>query len=249
MRGHILAIAAFMLSSGAQAWDDCKYEAASHDKLKIGKAKLVEIDARAGFLRIEGQAGMKEITVDATACATEEKLLDAVEWSLERDTDRIRLRVDLPQPDDNQYALLNLIVTVPEGIDMDISDTSGSLTVSSVGALRVQDSSGSIDIRDAGGSVLINDSSGSITVADVNGNMEIEDGSGSIDVEHVSGSVRVSDGSGSIDIDNVKGTVEIEEDGSGSISVADVGGDFIVRDDGSGGISHERIAGEIRLPD
>ena len=68
MRGYLLVMG-LLLASGAHAWDDCKYEAESSDKLKAGRTKLVEIDARAGSLRVEGKPGAKEVSVDATACA------------------------------------------------------------------------------------------------------------------------------------------------------------------------------------
>ncbi|MBT8136198.1 MAG: DUF4097 domain-containing protein [Gammaproteobacteria bacterium] len=249
MRTLSLLVIGLLCGASAHGWEQCKYEAVSSDSIRLGRAKLVEINALAGSLEVVGEKGAKQITVDATACATKEALLDDVQWGLKSKGRKIILDTDLPRDYTDDYAALNLVVTVPAGIDVNIDDTSGSMKVRRVGALEVRDRSGSITIIDAGGAVTIDDSSGSITVENVRGNLRVDDSSGSIDIEEVTGSVLVKDGSGSIRIDDVGGSVEIVDDGSGSISVADVGGDFLVGDDGSGSISHRRVAGTVRLPD
>lgn len=249
MRTLSLLVIGLLCGASANGWEQCRYEAESSDSIRLGRAQLVEIYALAGSLEVIGEKGAKQVTVDATACATKEELLDKVQWGLESKDRKVILDTDLPRDYTDDYAVLNLVVTVPAGVDVNIDDTSGSLTVRRVGALTVRDRSGSITITDAGGPVTIDDSSGSIKVENVRGDLQVDDSSGSIDIEEVTGSVLVSDGSGSIDIDDVGGSVEIESDGSGSISVADVGGDFLVGDDGSGSISHRRVAGAVRLPD
>ncbi len=250
MKRVLILLAGVLTMASAQAWDHhCKFNATSEDTIKADGVRLLEIDARAGLLRVEGQSGSKTISVEAEACATRKNLLEEVEWRMERSGDRIRLAVDLPDPRNNNYAVLNLVVEIPRGLDLDVRDSSGSIVIADAGAVRVRDSSGSLEIDGADGSVIVDDSSGSLSVEDVSGHVEIRDGSGSIKVENVRGSVRVAeDGSGSIDIDEVEGDVEIGNDGSGSISVADVGGNFTVRRDGSGSISHRRVAGRVSLP-
>lgn len=249
MRALSLLLIGLLCGASANGWERCRYTAESADSVKPGRANQLEINALAGSLEVTGQEGAEEISVEAVACATKENLLDEVSWSLKRKGRTIVLDTDLPSQDGDDYAALNIVVTVPAGLDVDIDDTSGSLKVRRVGALRVRDRSGSINISDADGSVIIDDSSGSMNVERVRGNLQIDDGSGSIDIDQVTGSVRIKDGSGSIHIDDVDGSVEVADDGSGSISVADIGGDFVVGDDGSGSISHRRVAGSVRLPD
>lgn len=244
----MLVAGLFLLGTIVQASDNCKFEALSSDQLVIAGAQLVKIEAGAGFLRVKGVPGTREVMVEAQACATNQNLLDNISFRLRPEGDRLVLKTELPKTKNNHYAYLNLTVTVPEGIDMDIVDSSGSLTVKNIGSLRVVDGSGSIDIDNADGSVIINDGSGSLAVSNVGNHLKIEDGSGSIQAKHIGGSVLISDSSGSISVKHVGGAVNIVEDGSGSISVADISGDFVVSDDGSGGISHKQVAGKVTLP-
>lgn len=110
-------------------------------------------------------------------------------------------------------------------------------------AVDIDDSAGSIEVKDVAGDVSIDDSSGSIRVAGV-ADLTIDDGSGSIKVSGATGDVYIEDGSGSITVKHVGGSVTID-DGSGSINVSDVERDFVVIDDGSGGIRHSNVRGSV----
>lgn len=109
--------------------------------------------------------------------------------------------------------------------------------------LKIDDGSGSLDVRNFAGKVRIDDGSGSIDVHNV-GDLLIDDGSGSIDVGGATGDVYVNDGSGSITIEAVGGSVTID-DGSGGIRVSNVAKDLIILGDGSGGVSYSDVRGTI----
>ncbi|MGI9236959.1 MAG: hypothetical protein ACR2QZ_06155 [Woeseiaceae bacterium] len=122
-------------------------------------------------------------------------------------------------------------------IDLKISVPAGM-------ALEIDDGSGSIELRDIAADVSIDDGSGSIQVHGV-ASLSIDDGSGSIDITSAAGDVAIVDGSGSIKVRSVGGSVSID-DGSGSITVSDVESDLIIVDDGSGGVDHSDIRGSVR---
>jgi len=120
---------------------------------------------------------------------------------------------------------IDLTITLPSTIRLDVDDGSGSITIREVDRdVKIEDGSGEIEVEGIRGNLVIDDGSGSITVRDVDGSIDIEDGSGGIDVSHVSGSVRIEDGSGSIDVNDVNGDLVVPHDGSGSIHFSMVQG-------------------------
>lgn len=229
--------------------DECRYEDHRSGSIDVEGAREVDIEAGSGRLRIEGTDGLDQVRAEGRVCTSREALLDDVDLTLERRGERIVVRAVYPTSLGSSYARLDLTVQVPSDLALDVQDSSGSIVVRDVGALTLKDSSGSIQVEGAGGPVSIDDSSGSVTLTGVRGDVLIEDGSGSITVKNVEGSVVVEeDSSGSIQVHRVTGDVLVRRDSSGSISVSDVGGDFKVARDSSGGIHHERVAGVVDVP-
>jgi hypothetical protein len=124
-------------------------------------------------------------------------------------------------------AVINLEVNVPENIELNVDDGSGTMKIENIGR-----------------SVNIDDGSGEIVVINIEGNLDIEDGSGTIDITGVSGDVSLDDGSGSIYVKKVGGSVTIS-DGSGSITVDGVDKDVRIKDDGSGSVNIENVKGKV----
>jgi hypothetical protein len=227
-----LILAAGLAASPALA-DDCAHKAEREAALDAGGTRSVRIEASAGTLRIEGRTGQTGVEARGTACASSEQVLGQIRLNATRQGDVIVVKVEIPEGSSwgwNEQARLDLAVTVPRIMPLDVFDGSGSAEIAHVGKLTVRDGSGEL------------------SVTDVAGDLDIDDGSGSIEVAGVTGSVRLSDGSGSIRVRDVGGSVTVEEDGSGSIEVAGVKGDFTVSNDGSGGIAHRDVAGQVRIP-
>jgi DUF4097 and DUF4098 domain-containing protein YvlB len=213
--------------------DDCAHKAQREAALDAGGVRSVRIEASAGELRIEGRTGQTSVEARGTACASSEQVLGQVRLKATRQGDVIVVKVEIPDSSSwgwNEQARLDLIVTVPRIMPLDVDDGSGSAEIAHVGRLTLRDGAGEL------------------SVTDVVGDLDIDDGSGSIEVAGVTGDVRLSDGSGSIRVRNVGGSVTVEEDGSGSIEVAGVKGDFTVSRDGSGTIAHRDVAGQVRTP-
>ncbi len=192
----------------------------------------MEIDAGAGSMQIQGVEGSDTIRVKALIQVDQDnadkarKLIAAnMRLALVREGDEAKLdsHFDRSLFGRNQSAIA-LEIEVPVGMALEIEDSAGSIVVRNTGAdLKIDDSSGSIRVFGAG-SVDIEDSSGSIHIADASGDVDVEDGSGSLVVERVSGSVRIDDGSGSIRVSDVEADVTIDNAGSGGVSVTEVRG-------------------------
>ncbi len=233
---------------------DCAFQVERQVSVAASASDLLRLSAGSGELRVEGRPGLDRVQAVGRACASEEAYLDGLQVTLERRGGGVELATHYPDRSlrgrwgGNDYARIDLTVEVPLDMAVDLEDSSGGMEISGTGALRIDDSSGEIDVHGVHGAVRIDDSSGGIEVRDVSGDVEVDDGSGGIDLTDIGGSVRLRDGSGSISASAVQGNVVVEDDGSGSISVRDVRGGFQVRSDGSGGIRYSGVDGTVDIP-
>ena len=217
-------------------------------------ASRIIIVGRAGWLRVEGKEGATEVVAEGTARAPRKDLMDGIKLTGTREAGVVRIEVEMPEMkvrnwDENwdNGPALDLTVTVPRNIPVEIEDSSGDLRIAGTAALNVDDNSGDVEIRDIGGALRVQDGSGSVEIENVRGDVRVDDGSGEIDVRDVTGSVSVRDGSGSITARGVGGSVHVERDGSGGIRVVDVGGDLIVERRRKSGLSYSGVKGRVRV--
>jgi DUF4097 and DUF4098 domain-containing protein YvlB len=228
-----LAVAAFAALAPLPR-QECEFAAERSANIAGSASDVLDLVARAGSLRVEGRPGLREVRVRGRACASSNNLLDQLVLETRRSGDRVR--VEVPDIDDgrsffgNNYARLDLVIEVPEGMEAEVTDGSGEAEFTGLGRLNLTDGSGSLYLANMLGDVRIEDGSGEIEIVEVDGNVYIDDGSGEISVRNVAGSVTVNDG-------------------SGSIRVADVRGDFTVESDGSGGITHRNVSGAVDIPE
>ncbi|MGD8895794.1 MAG: DUF4097 family beta strand repeat-containing protein, partial [Acidobacteriota bacterium] len=199
----LLAPLALTAPTAACAYDTCQVQEPREETVDAAGATLVRVEAKAGSLRITGVAGLDEVQARGTACAENERTLEKVQLRADRSGDEIRVVVETPEGWGDRGAL-HLELGVPEGLAVDVQDSSGEIEVDDVASLRLKDGSGEIDITG------------------VQGDVSIEDGSGEINLVDVGGDVRIRDSSGDIDIKDVRGTVTIEEDGSGGVEIVGV---------------------------
>ncbi len=212
----------------------------------------LDIRAGAGSLTVTGREGLAAIEVKAEVVVPdvrdkdkEEYIRDRVELTLEKRGDvailvgRIRDSNRLFHFGEN--ARIDLAVTVPKTMALDIDDGSGGMVVEDLAAaVRIEDGSGEIRVARVVGNVRIDDGSGEMDVERVDGNLEIDDGSGGVEVRDVTGDVTIDDGSGEVRVRRIGGTVTVD-DGSGGIDIGDVEKDVRLINVGSGSV---KISGE-----
>jgi len=252
-RGAAFAAAPLIIGTTAYA-QEAPYTAPRNASVDATGAKMVEVEAAGGILRVEGKPGLRQIQVTGTARASSPRLLNEIKLIAERRGDRVFIKADMPDDngwrDDDWSVGLDLVIQVPQGINADISDGSGDTKIFNVGALEATDGSGDFSVDGAAGSVRIKDGSGNLKIENVVGDVSVRDGSGDINVRNVSGSFVVeADGSGGIFATDVRGSVVVENDGSGEIEVNKVGRDFRVESKGSGNIDYSDVTGRVDIPE
>ena len=250
-----LFVMACLAASNLWAYDDCKYEKRIDRTLDLANASQLDINATAGDLRVTGDSHGAEAVIEAVICASEEDWADQT-WLRMESGSTAEISVEDPRSgnsswSNNNYFSVDLRISVPAGMALNIRDSSGPMTVKGSGDLSIRDSSGDIDISDIQGMVNIEDSSGDIEMDQVHGDLVIEgDSSGNITGTEIRGSVLVrNDSSGDIHFEDVQDDFVVERDSSGNIVADTIGGDFRVLKDGSGSIKAKNVSGEIDIPD
>ena len=246
----VAAVALLALPLTALARDDCKFSAERKGGIDTRGAERVEILARAGDLTVRPASGTA-LGAAGRACASRQEFLDQTQLHVQREGNLIRVHVQTPEEMSGIgifYAYLDLQVVVPEGLPVEITDSSGDMSLEDVRVVRVSDSSGDITARRLPADIEINDSSGDVRVEDAAGAVRIVDSSGDI-VIRGAGSVHVPrDSSGDMTIERVAGDVRIDQDSSGDVVVTGVGGNVEFIADGSGLVRVTDVQGTVRLP-
>ncbi|MCK4557907.1 MAG: DUF4097 family beta strand repeat protein [Candidatus Aminicenantes bacterium] len=216
----------------------------------------LEIDCGAGFLKVYGKEGLKEIRVEAEIVldgksekSAEEFIQKYLDLSLEKRGSRAVLTSGF-ESYRSMFSfgnkVVNLTVNMPKDMNLDVDDGSGSIRIEDIaGEVKVDDGSGSMEIMNIKGNLEVDDGSGEIDVEEINGNVSVDDGSGEISIEGVSGDVSVDDGSGSMIIRNIEGSVTVR-DGSGSITIDGVEKDVYIPSDGSGSVQVKNVKGKVK---
>jgi len=234
----------------AQHRGDCDVRRTVELDLPVSGISLLEVVAKAGSLDVEGTRGASSVRVSATICASDDDRMEGLDVSLERSGSRAMVETIFPDSRDwrDGYARIDLVVSVPMGMDARIDDGSGHAKVSGVGALDMDDGSGHLVLRDIGGELDVKDGSGHVEIYDVDGSVRLDDGSGSITISGVAGDVTLSDGSGTVDIENVTRDVRVSDKGSGTIDVRNVQGDLSVSGTRRERIRFDNVGGSLDLP-
>ena len=235
--------------------DDCEFRADRNAGVDAGGVVKIVIHAGAGDLKVHG-TDARRIDARGEACAGKQTLLDQAQVSVRREGNVVYVETQLPQDNDgwnwgkNEYAYIDLAVTLPVNIAVEATDSSGDASFEDLKSLSLQDSSGDLTLARIAGAVDVNDSSGDLDIHDVKADVVVEnDSSGDIRITKVDGSVLIEqDSSGSIRVEDVRGSVTVNNDSSGDIYAGRVKGDFTVKNDSSGSIGHTAIGGKISVP-
>lgn len=225
-----LLVLSIVLTPVVLAYNELKTEL----NLPTDKVTILNIDAGAGDLVVKGDDDAQEISVRARIRPADASERDYTLTLEQSDGEALLYAHIEPQMFQNSY--IDLEVTVPSGLKLDIKDRSGDLEVSNVlQGLTINDRSGDIKLKGIAGGIKLRDRSGDIAMRTITGDVEIVDRSGDVDIITLTGNLSIDDRSGDITIVTVAGNVEVQ-DGSGDIEVSDVSGKVGV-EDGSGDIS------------
>lgn len=232
----LIVMAMFASSLTYAAWNG--YTETRDLELPSSGIKVLEIDAGAGGIVVNGVADTDVISVKATVRVddNEDDAIETIEKRLVLKLEKKRSKavLDAYFEDSGWHfsdsAAVDVEVSVPQGLEIFVDDGSGPIQINNAQSdIRIDDGSGSIEVTGAR-SVWVDDGSGSIRITNVTGDVEVEDGSGDIKVQTVGGTVTIDDGSGGIDVRDVEKDLDIVDDGSGSVRIADVRG-AVSRDD------------------
>jgi len=244
-------LAPLALPVTAPAWEpDCRYSADRKADIDTAGATRVEITARAGDLTVRPGGGTT-LAASGRACASSQAYLDQTQLLVRRQGDVVQVQVQVPGEMKGMglmYASLDLAVSVPGSLPVEVTDSSGDITLESVRVTKVLDSSGDISARSLEGDIEIEDSSGDIRIEDTAGAVRVTDSSGDVVIRSASSVYIPLDSSGDIVIDRIAGDVRIDRDSSGDIRVSEVGGNVEVLADGSGEVRVAGVKGTVRLP-
>ncbi|TQV84890.1 DUF4097 family beta strand repeat-containing protein [Aliikangiella coralliicola] len=240
-----------------------EYETTKTLSLDAKDLDKFEIDARAGFLKIEGEEGRDSIEVVAEIAVEDEDY----RLSLDRKGSKAVLIADPNPSNTNNWfgdsPKIDLTIKMPKALVLQIEDGSGFIELENLtGDLRIDDGSGHINATKIAANVNIEDGSGHIKLSDITGSIKIHDGSGSIEINGAGESVDIKDGSGGIELFDIGGKVDVEDgsgglvvksakghvtidDGSGDIRVESLAAGLTVIEAGSGGLSMKNVEGEI----
>jgi hypothetical protein len=217
-------------------------------------ARLIRIVSDAGVLKIDGRPGETSATVRAVAIASGKRVLSGIKLVATREGDVVTIRPQMPHRNffswgRSFFAAMDMSITVPAGVPIEITDGSGDIVARGVGPLKISDGSGGIDVRGTSGDLEIADGSGDVTVNGVEGNVKITDGSGGMSVANVTGDLNIpDDGSGTLRAERIGGSVRVSDKGSGEMNVAHIGSDLVVGEKGSGLIRYDDVRGKVAVP-
>jgi DUF4097 and DUF4098 domain-containing protein YvlB len=252
-----LLLAAILIAPFYSHADDCRYSKDYDFSADAASLESLRLDVGAGKLIVTGNSARNEVSVVATACANTSERLEELDLNHRARDSELLVRTERHRSRSflswlsfgNNYSHINVEVTMPSDLALDVDDGSGSVEISNVSSLSLKDGSGSILIDNISGDVDVDDGSGSIYIFGVSGIVSIEDGSGPIRIRDSNEVAIIDDGSGDISIENIHSNVNIRHDGSGGIRIRDVAGDVEIGDAGSGSVDVSGVAGVYNFRD
>lgn len=251
---RLLCATVLIAVAGAASADDCAFTAKRDLDLPAAGLRQLKLQTQAGDLRIVGVAGLSTVEVRGKACAATAEMLDKLQLQHSSSGDRLDVNTTMPDEQSfrlfgSSYAYIDLEVRLPQALALDLSDSSGDVEIVDAGAVEVMDSSGDLKIRDPRGDVRVRDTSGDIEIDQAQGSVTIaSDSSGDIEIDGVRRDVVVEDdSSGDVEIEKVSGNARVGRDSSGDIRFRGIGGNAEVGSDSSGSIYADAIKGDFRV--
>jgi hypothetical protein len=260
--------------------------------LTLGAGQSVRIEHKFGEVRVHAETGRGvkiSATIRAQASSHEEaeSFAQKIQIEVRQNSEGVRIKTiypdeenkwfhnskhsswsvsyDIGMPGDAPLTVRNSFGTVEaSGIHgvADIENSHGSLTVRDIGAARLNNSFGSIELGGAAGNLIVNDNNGSVSVDSVKGTLEVRNRFGSITAKNIQGAATITGGNGTVtladaasanvttsfgnvDARNIRGDLSIH-DNNGNVDIANIGGAADVTDS-FGNVTFSDLRGRVNF--
>lgn len=271
----MLAGLALLVVAGAAGAAPCRYSAPRNMNLDAAALKSLLLNLGAADTHVQGVAGLSEIEVRGTACASDPQWLDDLKIDTSRSGPEATVSVRTGNHDESfnlfgysRYAYMKLSVSVPPQLavslrsgsgdviaeslqSLDFHSGSGDLKASQIaGALALQLGSADVEAHSVGSVELRSTGSGDVTVSDIRGDVRAGHvGSADLHFSDVQGNVFVgSVGSGNVRLENVGANIQVDRIGSGDLVINGVAGNLEVGANGSGDVTYHGVKGTVHVP-
>lgn len=209
-----------------------------------GVEKLKVVSSNGAVLVRVDESNDPEATFEKFAFGRDEtsakQLLDAIEIAIEKTGDTLCITVTLPDPQDDAEAArrhhggqqtvgVSMDISLPEGLELDLTNANGLLTVDSNtgpvrarmtnGIVRVQEQTGDVDAETVNGFIKLRNVTGNVRALTTNGAISIRatlPDDGSIDAQTTNGPIHIriqEEYAGKLDLAAVNGRVFADLDG------------------------------------
>ena len=205
----LAALALAVLAAGI--WAAEKYEE------KFAKTEALARDGRVTLINVSGSVEVKvgavaEVKIEADKIASASSMEKAkanaalVTIEVTRDGNGLKIETKYPSNTRNVNVGVNYRVWVPDKAAVKVRNTSGSVNLEGLGAaLEVDVTSGNLTIAKAAGPVDARTVSGRIQVEDVGNDADLKTISGNITASRIKGSVDAETTSGRIELRDISG--------------------------------------------
>jgi DUF4097 and DUF4098 domain-containing protein YvlB len=220
------------------------------------------VSGPAGDVRLEALKIVRGDREDRSRRLADETLVEAG-----REGDRLVVRVRYPRNQSYRFSFweifggieipgveVRLTLTVPAGVPVSASSTSGDLRTQGITAVQsLETTSGDVEVENAGGLVQASSTSGDVSIAGASravvrttsGDVSIAGCSGRLQASTVSGSLRVSDAGDSVVVESVSGDLTVRGAPRG-LAASTTSGDLVARGV-SGRVRASSASGDVEI--
>ena len=241
--------------------------------LSLGAGQSFSIENKFGEVRVHGESG-REVKINATIRVQAGSRAEADAYAQKVQIDVLQtgggvfvrtvypeeerrllhgrntsysVNYDIAVPSDSALVIKNSFGSVTAtGVRgrSDIDNSHGSLTAHETGPSKLNNSFGSIELRDANGDSFVNDNNGSVEVSNIKGALELRNRFGSITVGNISGGVTITGGNGQVTVDTT-GPANIATSFGGA-EIRNIRGDLTLHDN-NGNVEVSSVAGSATI--
>jgi len=246
------ALAALLQTTGAWAVDlTCTDTGERNDTMDARDIRVLRLDTGTGILRLRGSDEIDEVRVSARACSRDPAMLDEIDFRFDTDGDVLTLTDRLPEGANHpeaMFARLDLMLSVPSDLIVEVSDRREPLEIANVAGLKVDSERGEVTISGVTGNAEVRTGRGDLRIENIGGNLTLSRDFGEMIVQNVRGDVVVEwAGRGNSSISNVGGSLRVLRNGRGNIGAQRISGDFIVEANQAGEIAYREVGGKVEL--